>query len=66
MVVVAAEVGVDHPIRCHLPCSGCLGCVAAVAKWVWVSGLWWRSGLIWVVGLAEGADLGCGFGEVGF
>ena len=25
-----------------------------------------QCGLIWVVGLAEGADLGCGFGEVGF
>ena len=55
MVVVAAEVGVDHPIRRHLPCSGGLGCVAAVAEWVWVSGLWWRSGFaVWV-------NLGCGF-----
>ena len=54
MVVVVAEVGVDPPIRCNLPCSGGLGCVAVVAEWVWVGGLWWWSGfVVWV-------DLGCG------
>ncbi|KAK4607189.1 hypothetical protein RGQ29_001132 [Quercus rubra] len=46
VVVVVAEVGVDPPIRCNLPCSGGLGCVAVVAEWVWVGGLWWWSGLV--------------------
>ena len=32
VVVVAAEVGVDPPIRRRLPCSGGLGCVAVVAE----------------------------------
>ena len=41
-----------------------LGQWSVVAEWVCGVGL--RCGLIWVVGLAEGADLGCGFGEVGF
>ena len=54
MVVVVAKVGVDPPIRRCLPCSGGLGCVAVVAEWVWVSGLWLRSGfMVWV-------DLGYG------
>ena len=49
VVVVAAEVGVGPPIRCHLPCGGGVGCVAVVAKWVWVGGLWWQSGfVVWV------------------
>ncbi|KAK4588668.1 hypothetical protein RGQ29_019612 [Quercus rubra] len=34
VVVVAAKVGVDPPIRRHLPCSGGLGCVAVVVEWV--------------------------------
>ena len=54
VVVVAAEVGVGPPIRRCLPCSGGVGCVVVVAEWVWVGGLWWRSGFMVRI------DIGCG------